>query len=90
MRFWKHFVRKSAMLLVGLEPSCTAAFRDELINLLPHDEDARRLSQQTYTLAEFLQHRAPDYQPPHLERKALVHTHCHHAAIIKRIPEKSC
>ena len=79
---------RAGLPLVGLEPSCTAAFRDELVNLLPHDEDARRLSQQTYTLAEFLQKKAPDYQPPHLPRKAVVHSHCHHAAIMGVDAEK--
>ncbi len=38
--------------VVGLEPSCVATFRDELINLFPHDKDAQRLSRQTYLLTE--------------------------------------
>ena len=66
--------------MVGVEPSCVAAFRDELPNLFPHDEDAKRLSLQTLTLAEFLQRHAPDWQPPKLDRKALVHVHCHQEA----------
>ncbi|MGH7920442.1 MAG: FAD-binding and (Fe-S)-binding domain-containing protein, partial [Candidatus Dormibacteraceae bacterium] len=32
--------------LIGLEPSCTATFRDELVGLLPHDADAMRLRKQ--------------------------------------------
>ncbi len=40
--------------LVGIEPSCVAAFRDELPGLMPHDEDAKRLSLQSLTLAELL------------------------------------
>src|SRR6266545_2078376 len=36
--------------LVGLEPSCLATFRDELANLYPGDEGARRLQQQSHTL----------------------------------------
>ena len=32
--------------IVVLEPSCAAVFRDELIGLLPDDEDAKRLSAQ--------------------------------------------
>ena len=31
--------------VVGLEPSCMAVFRDELTNLFPNDEDAKRLQQ---------------------------------------------
>src|SRR5699024_11086257 len=40
--------------IVGLEPSCVAVFRDELCDLFPHDQDAKRLKNQTFTLAEFL------------------------------------
>jgi len=45
---------------------------DELTNLLHGDEDAVRLSKQTFILSEFLKDRVPDYQPPILQRKALV------------------
>jgi len=69
--------------VVGLEPSCTAVFRDELTNLFPHDEDAKRLAQQTYTLAEFLEKHAPQYQVPALHRRSVVHGHCHQKAIMK-------
>ncbi len=69
--------------VVGLEPSCVAVFRDELVNLFPHDQDAKRLKQQTFTLAEFLEHKAPDFEVPRLKRKALLHGHCHHKAIMK-------
>lgn len=41
--------------LVGLEPSCAAVFRDELLGLFPDDPRAQRLSRQTFTLAEFLE-----------------------------------
>jgi FAD/FMN-containing dehydrogenase/Fe-S oxidoreductase len=68
--------------IVGLEPSCVAVFRDELVNLFPNDQDAKRLSQQTFLLSEFLEQKASDYQPPHLHRKAIVHGHCHHKAVM--------
>ena len=67
--------------LVGLEPSCVAVFRDELLNLFPNDENARRLSKQTFLLSEFLLKKAPHYQLPTLHKKALVQGHCHHKAI---------
>jgi Fe-S oxidoreductase len=66
--------------IVGLEPSCVAAFRDETGDLCPHDEDARRLAAQTKTFAEFL--RAGGYEPPKLGRPAIVQGHCHHKAIM--------
>lgn len=73
--------------VVGLEPSCTAVFRDELTEMFPQNENAQRLSRQTYTLAEFLMKRAPGYKIPKLHRTALVHGHCHHRAIMKLICE---
>jgi Fe-S oxidoreductase len=74
---------------VVLEPSCGAVFRDELTNLLPNDEDARRLHAQTFLLSEFLEQKAPDYRLPRLRRKALVHGHCHHKAIMGLTAEES-
>ena len=67
--------------IVVLEPSCWAAFRDELTNLLPNDEDAQRLRRNTLTLAEFLRTHAGHYALPRLERKALVQGHCHQKAL---------
>jgi FAD/FMN-containing dehydrogenase/Fe-S oxidoreductase len=68
--------------VVGLEPSCVAVFRDELVNLFPHDAGARRLSQQTFLLDEFLAKQAEHFEFPRLQRRALVHGHCHHKAIM--------
>lgn len=73
--------------VVGLEPSCIAAFRDELVKLFPGDDRAQRLSQQTFMLGEFLA-RQEDYEPPPLYRKAVVHAHCHHHAVIGLEGEK--
>jgi len=75
--------------VVGLEPSCVAVFREELLNLFPNDEDARRLSQQTFLLSEFLVRQAEHYQLPQLQRKALVHGHCHHTALMKLRDEET-
>jgi FAD/FMN-containing dehydrogenase/Fe-S oxidoreductase len=75
--------------VVVLEPSCAAVFRDELLNLFPHDEDAKRLASQTYLLSEFLEKKATHFQPPRLQRKAVVHGHCHHKAIMKMRDEQS-
>lgn len=68
--------------MVGLEPSCVAAFRDELINLYPMDEDAKRLSDNTFILSEFLAKKAPDFRIPTLGRKAIVQKHCHHEHVM--------
>jgi Fe-S oxidoreductase len=69
--------------MVVLEPSCCSVFRDELNGLRPDSRQAHKLMEQTFTLAEFLQKKAPDYQPPKLKRKAVLHGHCHHKAIMR-------
>jgi FAD/FMN-containing dehydrogenase/Fe-S oxidoreductase len=71
---------REGVKVIGLEPSCVAAFRDELPNMMPHDEDAKRLVKNTLTLAEFLVNEVENYEPPRLERKAIVHRHCHQYA----------
>jgi FAD/FMN-containing dehydrogenase/Fe-S oxidoreductase len=73
---------RAGVPVVGLEPSCVAVFRDELPNLLPHDLDAKRLSAQTFTLAELLAKYAPDWELPRLDAAALVQVHCHQGAVI--------
>jgi Fe-S oxidoreductase len=80
---------RAGIPIVVLEPSCASVFRDELPDLFPHDEDAARLKAQTYILSEFLQKRAPDYQVPKLHRKALIHGHCHHKAVMKMTAEEA-
>ena len=74
--------------VVGLEPSCTAVFRSDLHELFPHDQDAARLKKETYTLAEFLQKKAPEWKPPLLQRSAIVQGHCHQKAIIQMDPDQ--
>jgi FAD/FMN-containing dehydrogenase/Fe-S oxidoreductase len=68
--------------IVALEPSCAAVFRDELHNLFPEDDDAKRLNRQVLLLSEFLQKHANSYELPRLPLKAVVHGHCHHKAIM--------
>jgi Fe-S oxidoreductase len=68
--------------VIGLEPACVAAFRDELVNLCPDDPRAQRLSQQTFLLSEFIDAHAEKFDLPKLHRKVLVQVHCHHHAIM--------
>ncbi|HWA24798.1 MAG TPA: FAD-linked oxidase C-terminal domain-containing protein [Lacunisphaera sp.] len=79
---------RAGVPMVGLEPSCVATFRDELCALLPLDDDARRLSRQTFLLSEFIEREMPGTLPqyPHA---ALVHGHCHHKALMKMTAEES-
>ena len=64
------------------DPSCAASFRDELPGLLPDDDAARRLSRQTFTLAEFLDRYGDDWQPPVIGATVLLQTHCHEHAVL--------
>ncbi len=87
-RLWEHNLSvlrpqiEAETPIIGLEPSCVAAFRDELVGLYPNEVAAKHLSQNTFMLSEFLMEKANHYQPPLLNRKALVHGHCHHKAVI--------
>ncbi|MGH2882559.1 MAG: FAD-binding and (Fe-S)-binding domain-containing protein, partial [Solirubrobacteraceae bacterium] len=71
---------RAGVPLVSVEPSCGAVFRNELINLLPDDVDAKRLAAQTQTVGEFFATHEEDTELPKLSRKALVHFHCHQRA----------
>ncbi len=74
--------------MVVLEPSCCSVFRDELTNLFPEEPRARKLKEQTFTLAEYLD-RQVHFEPPQLNAKALVHGHCHHKAVMRMKSEES-
>jgi Fe-S oxidoreductase len=69
--------------VVGLEPACVSAFRDELPSLFPADERARRLSERMFMFTEFLDRHRGDLGKHRNKRKALVQIHCHHHAVIK-------
>jgi FAD/FMN-containing dehydrogenase/Fe-S oxidoreductase len=73
--------------IVGLEPACVSAFRDELVDLFPDDERAKRLSQQTLFFTEFLDRNKCEL--PHINGEALVQLHCHHHAVIKPAAEQA-
>ncbi|MEH0419625.1 FAD-binding and (Fe-S)-binding domain-containing protein [Streptomyces sp. B21-083] len=65
-----------------LEPSCAAALRTDLPELLPDDPRARRLADAVLTFAETLEHHAPDWTPPRVNRPATGQTHCHQHAVL--------
>jgi FAD/FMN-containing dehydrogenase/Fe-S oxidoreductase len=67
--------------IVGLEPSCILTFRDELPSLFPEDTRATALASNSFLLDELLAHETPDFLPPELRRRTIVHGHCHKKAI---------
>lgn len=73
--------------LVGLEPGCLSAFRDELVNLFPDNELAEKLSRQSFLFSEFLEQAG--YTPPEIKGEAVVHLHCHHRSLIGINDERS-
>ncbi|MBM7790204.1 FAD-binding and (Fe-S)-binding domain-containing protein [Tenggerimyces flavus] len=75
-------VIRAGIPMVGLEPSCLAVFRADASELVPGNDDIRRLSKQSFTLAELLRSRAADWVPPHIAATALVQTHRHEHAVL--------
>ncbi|MCX5397706.1 FAD-binding and (Fe-S)-binding domain-containing protein [Streptomyces sp. NBC_00102] len=68
--------------LVVLEPSCAAALRTDLPELLPDDPRAAQLAASVSTLAEYLEEYAPDWESPRLGREVAGQTHCHQHAVL--------
>ncbi len=79
---------KAGIPVIVMEPSCAAVFRDEMLNLFSKNELARRLSEQTFLLSEFLRRKSDHFRLPPLNRKAIVHGHCHHKSIMKMTDEE--
>ena len=79
MKALEPYLRKDTPI-VGLEPSCVAVFRDEIEEMFPTLEDAKRLRKNTHTLGEFLG--GNGYLPTHVDRDALLHGHCHQKAVM--------
>ena len=68
--------------IVGLEPSCTAVLRHDVLELLPDDPRAKVVAQATRTLAELLTE-TPGWTPPSLaEVRAVAQPHCHQHAVM--------
>ncbi|MEV4435526.1 FAD-binding and (Fe-S)-binding domain-containing protein [Streptomyces sp. NPDC049585] len=72
--------------VVGLEPSCTAALRTDLPQLLPDDPRAAQLAAAVRTFAQVLVER--DWQPPRVDRPVAGQTHCHQHAVLGDAAER--
>jgi len=74
--------------IVGVEPSCTAVLRSDLVDLLPDDPRAHAVAGATRTLAELLTAAPPigpdpSWQVPDLsDVTAVVQPHCHHYSVM--------
>ncbi|AOR33665.1 dimethylmenaquinone methyltransferase [Streptomyces fodineus] len=74
--------------VVVLEPSCAAALRTDLPELLHDDPRAARLSSAVLTFAEALERHAPHWTPPAVDRPAAGQTHCHQHAVLGDTPDR--
>ena len=74
----------SGIPIVGVEPSCTAVLRDDLLDLLPEDPRSGLVSSATHTLAEVLSAvPASERSLPRMEGVEIVaQPHCHHYSVM--------
>jgi Fe-S oxidoreductase len=68
--------------IVGLEPSCTAVLRADVVELLPGDPRAANAAAATRTLAELLRD-TPQWTPPRMtDVRGVAQPHCHHHSVL--------
>ncbi|MDG9719274.1 FAD-binding and (Fe-S)-binding domain-containing protein [Streptomyces sp. DH24] len=75
-------VLEAGVPVVVLEPSCAAALRTDLPELLHDDPRAARLAARVVTFAQALVRLAPDWAPPRVDRPVTGQTHCHQHAVL--------
>jgi Fe-S oxidoreductase len=66
--------------VIGLEPSCTAVLRSDLLELLPGDPRSRQVSAHVKTVSEFLT--SIHWVPPASGERLLAQPHCHQYAVM--------
>ncbi|WP_241983260.1 FAD-binding and (Fe-S)-binding domain-containing protein [Cryobacterium tagatosivorans] len=80
--------------VLGLEPSCTAVVRSDLVELLPDDSRSAGVAANMFTLAELLTAAEPigpgsAWRRPDLTGTTLVvQPHCHHHAVMGFTPDE--
>ncbi len=68
--------------ILFMEPSEAAVFRDDGLNLLPNNLDAKRVADLTCILSEFIVEK--DLPLPQAGGGAIIHAHCHQKASLKQ------
>ncbi|WP_369216364.1 FAD-binding and (Fe-S)-binding domain-containing protein [Streptomyces flavofungini] len=74
--------------VVVLEPSCAAALRTDLAELLGDDPRAHRLAGSVRTFAQAVEELAPQWRPPRVDRPVTGQTHCHQHAVLGDAAER--
>jgi len=74
--------------LIGIEPSAILSFRDEYLRLANNLTEAKKLSENTFTIEEFIANEIDkgcitEKQFRESEKKIKIHTHCHQKALSK-------
>ncbi|WP_069886731.1 FAD-binding and (Fe-S)-binding domain-containing protein [Streptomyces luteocolor] len=87
-------VLETGIPVVVLEPSCAAALKADLAELLGDDPRAHRLAASVRTFAQALEELAPQWRPPRVDRPVVGQTHCHQHAVLgdaaeRRLREKA-
>ncbi|ATY11552.1 FAD-binding oxidoreductase [Amycolatopsis sp. AA4] len=73
---------QAGLPIVGVEPSCTAVLRSDLLDLFPDNPDAKAVSGAVTTLAELLA-KTEGWQAPDLSGVTVVaQPHCHHHSVL--------
>ncbi|WP_093800353.1 FAD-binding and (Fe-S)-binding domain-containing protein [Streptomyces sp. Wb2n-11] len=80
--------RAAGLPVVVLEPSCAAALRTDLPELLPDDPGAAALASSVRTFAQALEEYAPHWRPPVIDRPVAGQTHCHQHAVLGDAAER--
>jgi Fe-S oxidoreductase len=78
---------RAGIPIVGLEPSCLSAIRDEYLYLLPDHPDVHLVAENTYSFEEYMAHLADagelaDVQFSQAAHEILLHGHCHQKALV--------
>jgi FAD/FMN-containing dehydrogenase/Fe-S oxidoreductase len=87
-RLWRQTMRilgpeiERGTAIIGLEPACLAAFKDELPNLFPDDPRAKALHDQSIYFSDFVAKHADRFEARKSDGKALVQIHCNHHAVM--------
>ncbi len=83
---------RAGVRIVGLEPSCVSAIRDEYRSLLPDDEDAALVAEHVETFEELMARAHADGELDldlnGSHDRLLLHGHCHQKALIGTGPSK--
>jgi Fe-S oxidoreductase len=74
--------------IIGLEPACVSAVRDELLALFPGETQAENLAKQTKFISEFIDEMCRDRPLRQTSGRALVQVHCHQHAVLDASAEQ--